>query len=156
VTVLSRLRTLGVRIAVDDYGSGYSSLAYLVRLAIDELKIDKAFILGMRGNEDDSVIVRSTIELGHNLGLQLVAEGVEDAETWQLAGGAGVRRPAGLPHQPAGAGAGAGGVARRLGRRGEPAAPGPRRPRRHPRPPAAGRRRPAAEPASDVRRSSSC
>ncbi len=84
VTVLAMLRDLGVRIAVDDYGTGYSSLAYLKRLAIDELKIDKSFILGMRDDENDNVIVRSTIELGHNLGLQLVAEGVEDVETWQL------------------------------------------------------------------------
>ena len=84
VTVLGRLRTLGVRIAVDDYGTGYSSLAYLKRLAIDELKIDKSFVTGMLDDENDAVIVRSTIELGHNLGLQLVAEGVEDAATWQL------------------------------------------------------------------------
>jgi diguanylate cyclase (GGDEF)-like protein len=84
VIVLSRLRALGVRIAVDDYGTGYSSLAYLKRLAVDELKIDKTFIMGMRTDENDAVIVRSTIELGHNLGLQLVAEGVEDVETWQM------------------------------------------------------------------------
>ncbi len=84
VTVLGRLRALGVKIAVDDYGTGYSSLAYLKRLAIDELKIDKSFITGMREDDNDALIVRSTIELGHNLGLQLVAEGVEDAQTWQL------------------------------------------------------------------------
>jgi EAL domain-containing protein (putative c-di-GMP-specific phosphodiesterase class I) len=84
VIVLSRLRALGVRIAVDDYGTGYSSLAYLKRLAVDELKIDKTFIMGMRTDDNDAVIVRSTIELGHNLGLQLVAEGVEDVETWQM------------------------------------------------------------------------
>jgi EAL domain-containing protein (putative c-di-GMP-specific phosphodiesterase class I) len=84
IAVLAGLRALGVRIAVDDYGTGYSSLAYLKRLAVDELKIDKSFVMGMRSDENDAVIVRSTVELGHNLGLQLVAEGVEDAETWQL------------------------------------------------------------------------
>jgi diguanylate cyclase (GGDEF)-like protein len=83
ISVLSGLRALGVRIAVDDYGTGYSSLAYLKRLAVDELKIDKSFVLGMRTDENDAVIVRSTVELGHNLGLRLVAEGVEDIETWQ-------------------------------------------------------------------------
>ena len=84
VLVLAGLRDLGVRIAVDDYGTGYSSLAYLKRLAIDELKIDMSFVMGMLTNDSDAVIVRSTIELGHNLGLQLVAEGVEDLATWQL------------------------------------------------------------------------
>ncbi len=84
VTVLARLRGLGVRIAVDDYGTGYSSLAYLKRLAIDELKIDKSFVSGMLDDDNDAVIVRSTIELGHNLGLQLVAEGVENHGTWDM------------------------------------------------------------------------
>ena len=83
VTVLAMLRSLGVRIAVDDYGTGYSSLAYLKRLAIDELKIDKNFVMAMLTDEDTAVIVRSTIELGHNLGLEVVAEGVEDTATWQ-------------------------------------------------------------------------
>jgi diguanylate cyclase (GGDEF)-like protein len=82
-TVLGRLRALGVSIAVDDYGTGYSSLAYLTRLAVDELKIDKSFVLGLGhegGGAHDAVVVRSTIELGHNLGLRVVAEGVEDAQ----------------------------------------------------------------------------
>jgi diguanylate cyclase (GGDEF)-like protein len=83
VHVLDRLRELGVRIAVDDYGTGYSSLAYLKRLRVDELKIDKSFILSMLDDDSDEVIVRSTVELGHNLGLQIVAEGVEDAAVWQ-------------------------------------------------------------------------
>ncbi|MDP9436700.1 MAG: EAL domain-containing protein [Actinomycetota bacterium] len=83
VNVISRLRELGVRIAVDDYGTGYSSLAYLKRLHVDELKIDKSFIINMLADDNDEVIVRSTVELGHNLGLQVVAEGVEDAEVWQ-------------------------------------------------------------------------
>ena len=83
VTVLSMLRALGVKLAVDDYGTGYSSLAYLKRLAVDELKIDKSFIIGMLAEDESTVIVRSTIELGHNLGLRVIAEGVESAEIWQ-------------------------------------------------------------------------
>jgi diguanylate cyclase (GGDEF)-like protein len=78
VAVLRRLRELGVTLAVDDFGTGYSSLAYLRRLDVQELKIDKSFVLGVSSDEGDAVIVRSTIELGHNLGLRLVAEGVED------------------------------------------------------------------------------
>jgi EAL domain-containing protein (putative c-di-GMP-specific phosphodiesterase class I) len=83
VHVLARLRDIGVRIAVDDYGTGYSSLAYLKRLRVDELKIDKSFIMNMLDDDNDEVIVRSTVELGHNLGLQVVAEGVESAAVWQ-------------------------------------------------------------------------
>jgi diguanylate cyclase (GGDEF)-like protein len=80
--VLSRLDEMGTRLAIDDFGTGYSSLAYLKRLPVDELKIDKSFILGMEENENDSVIVRSTIDLGRNLGLRVVAEGVESANAW--------------------------------------------------------------------------
>ena len=80
--VLSRLDGMGVRIAIDDFGTGYSSLAYLKRLPVDELKIDKSFILGMDESENDAVIVRSTIDLGRNLGLRVVAEGVESAQAW--------------------------------------------------------------------------
>ncbi len=82
MTVLAGLRALGVRIGVDDYGTGYSSLAYLRQLHVDELKIDRSFIGNLTGSDNDEVIVRSTIELGHNLGLVVVAEGVEHAETW--------------------------------------------------------------------------
>ncbi|MCG6658792.1 EAL domain-containing protein [Halomonas campisalis] len=74
---LDTLRQAGLRIAVDDFGTGYSSLAQLKRLPVQELKIDKSFILKLDENADDEIIVRSTIELGHNLGLEIVAEGVE-------------------------------------------------------------------------------
>jgi diguanylate cyclase (GGDEF)-like protein len=83
-TVLSMLRGLGVSISVDDFGTGYSSLSYLHRLAVDEIKIDQSFISGMVRGGHDAVIVKSTIELGHNLGLRVVAEGVESAEVWRM------------------------------------------------------------------------
>jgi diguanylate cyclase (GGDEF)-like protein len=84
--VLTRLSELGVRIAIDDFGSGYTSLGYLKRLPVDVLKIDKSFVLSMGADEQDAVIVRSAIELGHNLGLEVVAEGVESADTWSELG----------------------------------------------------------------------
>jgi diguanylate cyclase (GGDEF)-like protein len=89
LTVLRMLAEIGVALSIDDFGTGYSSLAYLKRLQADELKIDKSFVMGMSRNANDAVIVRSTIELGHNLGLRMVAEGVEDAETWTLLRGLG-------------------------------------------------------------------
>jgi diguanylate cyclase (GGDEF)-like protein len=84
--VLTRLSEMGVGLSLDDFGTGYSSLAYLRRLPVDEIKIDKSFVLNMASDEDDASIVRSTIDLGHNLGLRVVAEGVENGQIWnQLA-----------------------------------------------------------------------
>jgi diguanylate cyclase (GGDEF)-like protein/PAS domain S-box-containing protein len=81
--VLERLGAMGLRISVDDFGTGYTSLGYLRRLPISELKIDRSFVSHMATSEEDAVIVRSTIDLGRNLGLGVVAEGVEDPEVLQ-------------------------------------------------------------------------
>jgi EAL domain-containing protein (putative c-di-GMP-specific phosphodiesterase class I) len=78
--VLQSLHDLGVRLSIDDFGTGYSSMAYLRRLPVDELKIDRSFVLGMTTAAQDAVLVRTAIEPSHNLRLTVVAEGVEGAE----------------------------------------------------------------------------
>ena len=84
LAVLDDLHALGVGLAIDDFGTGYSSLSYLDRMAVDELKIDKSFVTGLSSGQGNASIVRSTIELGHSLGLRLVAEGVEDQPCMEL------------------------------------------------------------------------
>lgn len=83
-TTLNQLSASGYKLSIDDFGTGYSSLAYLKRLPVNELKIDKSFVMGMETDESDLKIVRSTIDLAHNLGLTVVAEGVEDRQIYQL------------------------------------------------------------------------
>lgn len=78
IEVLNQIAELGIEISVDDFGTGYSSLAYLKLLPISKLKIDKSFIIDMIKDENDAIIVRSTIDLAHNLGMQVVAEGIEN------------------------------------------------------------------------------
>jgi diguanylate cyclase (GGDEF)-like protein len=78
---INRIAKMGIRFSIDDFGTGYSSLSYLKQLPISEIKVDKSFVIDMLKNENDAVIVRATIELAHNLGLKVVAEGVETEAT---------------------------------------------------------------------------
>jgi EAL domain-containing protein (putative c-di-GMP-specific phosphodiesterase class I) len=82
IAQLATLRATGVRLSVDDFGTGYSSLSYLRRLPVHEVKIDRSFITTLSASHDDQKIVRSIIDLAHNLSLDVVAEGVEDQPTW--------------------------------------------------------------------------
>jgi diguanylate cyclase (GGDEF)-like protein len=89
IAVLTRLSQMGVRLAIDDFGVGYSSLSYLKRLPVNEIKIDRTFVANMDSEENDAFIVRSTIDLGRNLGMHVVAEGVETEAVWNELGGLG-------------------------------------------------------------------
>lgn len=82
--ILEDLHNMGFSLSVDDFGTGYSSLAYLKKLPVSELKIDQSFVFHMVDDQDDATIVRSTIDLGHNMGLVVVAEGIEDKATWDM------------------------------------------------------------------------
>ena len=104
--VLGMLAQLGVRLSIDDFGTGYSSLAYLKNLPVCEIKIDRAFVGNLTEQADDAMIVRSTVDLGHNLGLEVVAEGVEDEATWNALRVARLRVRAGLLHVEADPGRG--------------------------------------------------
>ena len=84
LVTLDRLSAIGFKLSIDDFGTGYSSLAYLKRLPVDELKIDQSFVRDMQTDADDAVIVRSIIDLAHNLGIAVVAEGVENVQVWNL------------------------------------------------------------------------
>jgi predicted signal transduction protein with EAL and GGDEF domain len=81
-TILGRLSKMGVRLSIDDFGTGYSSLQYLQELPVDAIKIDKSFVMSMETDPGNATIVQSTVDLGHNLGLEVVAEGVEDMHTY--------------------------------------------------------------------------
>jgi len=87
--ILTRLHQLGVRIALDDFGTGYASLTHLKRLPLDEVKIDRSLVMDMREQEDNAYIIRSVVDLSHNLKRTVVAEGVEDQETLELLSGLG-------------------------------------------------------------------
>ena len=78
--VFNRLRAMGVRMAIDDFGTGYSSLNYLKQFPVDTLKIDQSFIFNLPDNTDDAQITRTIISMAHNLGLGVIAEGVETKE----------------------------------------------------------------------------
>ena len=79
---LNQIAEMGIQVSIDDFGTGYSSLTYIKKLPVQEIKIDKSFVTDMNMNENDNVIVRATIDMAHDLGLKVTAEGVEDKNTW--------------------------------------------------------------------------
>ena len=82
--IIRRFYDMGIRLAIDDFGTGHSSLAYLSRLPLHELKVDRSFVINMTQNDNDALIVRSTIDLAHSLGLKVVAEGIENEQHMQI------------------------------------------------------------------------
>ena len=81
---LNQLASLGLKISIDDFGAGYSSLSYLKRLPASEIKLDRSLIMDITNSESSRIIVKASIDMAHGLGYKVVAEGVEDAETYQL------------------------------------------------------------------------
>jgi diguanylate cyclase (GGDEF)-like protein len=82
--VLRQLNDMGINISIDDFGTGYSSLMYLKKLPVDEIKIDRSFVIDIEKNPDSLIIVRAIIDLAHNLGISVTAEGIETAEVWEI------------------------------------------------------------------------
>jgi diguanylate cyclase (GGDEF)-like protein len=89
LATLSQLKQLGIRLFIDDFGTGYSSLSYLQQLPVDSIKIDQSFVMPMMNSGNSAIIVHSTIELGHNMKLEVVAEGVESQPVWDRLAGLG-------------------------------------------------------------------
>ncbi len=83
IQCVTQLNNMGIQITIDDFGVGYSSMAYLKKLPVSKIKVDKSFVMDMASSKSDEIIVRSIIGLGHNLGLHVVAEGVESKEIWE-------------------------------------------------------------------------